>query len=76
MEQISVYDEVIAKAGSAKALQEGLGEKSLQTVCNWKERGFPANRCRAIAEMTGISVKRLRPDDWHDYWPEAEKEAA
>lgn len=25
---------------------------------------------KTLEALTGISVKELRPDDWHRYWPE------
>ena len=43
---------------------------SYQTVNNWKRRGVPVHRCKPLERLTGVSVKRLRPNDWRDYWPE------
>ena len=59
-------------AGLAAALSDAQQVVSVQAVCNWRERGFPANKCKAIEALVGVSVVRLRPDDWRDYWPEAE----
>ena len=70
----ALYAEVIAKAGSLSELATALGE-SPQTVSNWRHRSFPAHRCKAIEALTGISVRRLRPDDWRMYWPEPAKVA-
>jgi DNA-binding transcriptional regulator YdaS (Cro superfamily) len=69
MRDDKTYREVTEKAGGASALARSLGE-SIQTVINWRDRGFPPKRCKAIEALTGVDVKRLRPDDWADYWPE------
>ena len=66
----TVFDEVVAKAGSIKSLQTALGERSLQAVCNWRTRGFPVNKCQRISALYGVPVQRLRPHDWRAYWPE------
>jgi hypothetical protein len=63
------YEEAIAKAGSIKAIAVALNE-SLATVCNWRHRGIPPNKAKALEALTGISVRRLRPKDWHEYWPD------
>ena len=47
-----------------------LGE-SKQAVHNWHRRGYPADKCKALEALTGISVRLLRPDDWQKYWPDA-----
>lgn len=65
----------ISKAGSeaelARLLSRELGKPvSYQTVNNWKRRGVPVHRCKPLERLTGVSVKRLRPNDWRDYWPE------
>ena len=59
----------IAAAGGLAKLAGALDETS-QAVSNWRTRGVPANRCKAIEAATGVSVQRLRPADWHDYWPD------
>ena len=65
-----VYEEIIgAFGGSATALAAALGEPNVATVMNWRTRGIPARKARAIERLTGISVQRIRPDDWRDYWP-------
>ncbi len=58
----------IDRKGSAQALADALGVTP-QVVSNWKTRGVPANMCKAIEAVTGVSVRELR-DDWRDYWPE------
>lgn len=75
MENASTYDAVMAKAGGPASLAKHLGENPA-TVCNWKARGFPAHRCKAIEALTGVSVRLLRPDDWRDYWPEQPRKTA
>jgi len=73
MDDQSAYDEVTGIAGGAAVIARALDE-SIQTVINWRDRGFPPRKCKAIEALTGVSVKRLRPNDWADYWPEAENE--
>lgn len=63
-----LFAEVVREAGSLTALADALGETP-QLVSNWRHRSFPANKCKAIEAITGISVQRLRPDDWREYWP-------
>ena len=65
----ALFDEVVRKAGGLSALAKMLDE-SLQAVSNWRSRGFPASKCKAIERATGVDVRRLRPDDWRDYWPD------
>lgn len=44
-------------------------------VSNWRTRGVPVNKCAAIERISKGSVMRwdLRPDDWHEIWPELRK---
>lgn len=66
----------IDRLGGATAVARSLGE-SVQTVCNWLDRGVPASKAKGVEKLTGISVRELRPSDWHLYWPaEAPKRAA
>jgi DNA-binding transcriptional regulator YdaS (Cro superfamily) len=67
---MDAFDEVMTKAGGPANLARLLGEDGPAIVCNWRTRGFPARRCKAIEAITGVSVKRLRPDDWADFWPD------
>jgi hypothetical protein len=62
-------------ADALSVIAEALGA-SLQTVCNWRQRGVPPNKCRAFASLTGVSVRKLRPRDWRDYWPDEPAPAA
>jgi len=65
-----VYEEIIEAVGSPTALARALGEPNVTTVINWRSRGIPANKAKAIEALTGVSVQRTRPDDWREYWPE------
>ena len=56
--------------GSPTKLAAALDIDSTPRVCNWRDRGIPADVARKIESLTGISVKVLRPNDWHMYWPE------
>lgn len=49
-------------------------DESLQVLSNWKTRGIPASKCKAIEALSGVSVRLLR-EDWRDYWPELAKPA-
>lgn len=41
-----------------------------QTVQSWVREGrVPANYAPALADLTGVPVWELRPDDWHRIWP-------
>lgn len=42
---------------------------SRQALNHWRTRGVPPNYCNAFSAATGISVKLLRPGDWHEFWP-------
>lgn len=66
---IDLYTRMIELAGGVNALAEHL-DQTATTVSNWRKREVPPIHCRAIEALTGISVKELRPDDWHKYWPE------
>ena len=66
------YAEVLLASGdpgSMTQLADKLGV-TVQTVNNWRYRGFPPDKCKAIESITGISVKRLLPGEWQKYWPE------
>ena len=59
--------------GGATALANALGV-SPSMVTNWakKRRPVPVKRCVEIEKLTNgmVSRKDLRPDDWHEIWPE------
>jgi len=65
---------IVAAGGLAKLA--GALDETAQAVSNWRSRGVPANRCKAIEAATGVSVQRLRPMDWQDYWPDADHVAS
>lgn len=64
-------DDAAAKVGGFKALADRLGV-SKSAVWQWKEEGrqVPIEHCWPIERETGVSRRRLRPDDWQDIWPE------
>ncbi len=62
------FDAVVEKM-TVSAIAAALSEK-VQTVSNWRSRGIPPNRCKAIEALTGVSVRKLRPHDWSEYWPD------
>lgn len=76
---MNAIERAIKTAGSATRLARTLGV-SVQAVCFWRDgrRGIPVEKCFAIERATNGAVTRrdLRPDDWHEIWPElAEQEA-
>lgn len=76
---MNAIERAINIAGNATRLANLLGV-SVQAVCFWRDgrRGIPVEKCTAIERATGGAVTRrdLRPDDWHEIWPElAEQEA-
>ena len=73
MDTVAIYERVIERFGGSPAkLAEALSERGAATVCNWRARGIPPNRAKAIEALTGISVRELRPLDWQEYWPDAD----
>lgn len=73
MDTETLFTRVLAHFdGSPAKLAKALDE-STPVVCNWKSRGIPASRAKAIQALTGIPVQQIRPNDWRDYWPDAEQ---
>lgn len=70
MSQEQAFDDGVAAVGNLTALAAALDE-TIQTLSNWRVRGVPANKCKRFEAITGVSVRRLRPTDWHEYWPDA-----
>lgn len=62
-----------SKRGSGIALAKAL-QVSQPTVSDWctGKKRVPVERCAAIERATNGAVTRkdLRPDDWHEIWPE------
>lgn len=75
---MNALNEAIEAAGSQSALARLIGAAGQSTVGNWVSRGalVPVEFCVAVESATGVSRKRLRPDDWQRYWPELAKEAS
>lgn len=71
----ATFHEVVARAKGLSNLARALGV-SRQVASNWRHRSFPPSRCKQIEAVTGVSVKRLRPDDWQTFWPAEAKPSA
>lgn len=71
MKTKDALDRVAEAIGKDQPLAEALGV-SPQVLSNWKDRGVPARYCARIAKLSNgaVSLQELRPDDWHDYWPD------
>lgn len=64
-----VFELVVSRAGSIAKLKKDLEAKSIQHVANWQYRGIPVRYVAVIHRLYGIPIKKLRPDDWADFWP-------
>ena len=66
----------LEQRGAASDLAERLGVPPV-SVSHWsrKQRTIPIVRCVQIEKLTNGAVTRkdLRPDDWHEIWPELAK---
>ena len=65
-------ERAITLLGGTSALATAIGV-SLSAPCMWRKRGtVPLAHCYAIEKATEGEVGRrnLRPDDWHQIWPE------
>lgn len=69
------FSDVLARFGTLTEFARAVGVRP-QLVNHWRERGFPVSRCKDIERLTGVSVRRLRPADWQDYWPEVQPSEA
>ncbi len=69
-------DVVARQLGGRSVMAASLGVTHA-ALGNWKVRGVPIERCVAIERLGGgcITRKDLRPDDWHDIWPELAQQA-
>ncbi len=68
-------DEAAQVFGSKKALAKQLtanGHKTSETaIGNWRTRGVPIKAAVKIAALVPkVTRQRLRPDDYHEIWPE------
>lgn len=63
--------DAIAKAGSQSALGRLMGH-SQALVHKWLNSSKPLGEkhCVKMEKLLGIHRSRLRPEDWHDIWPE------
>lgn len=71
---IDALECAISQVGGTSALASMIGV-SPSAPCMWRKRGVvPLAHCYAIEKATAGSVNRrdLRPDDWHQIWPDLE----
>ena len=75
---MNALSEAIEKAGSQAELARLIGAAGQSTVGNWVSRKqlVPVEFCTAVEVATGVSRKRLRPDDWQKHWPELAPQGA
>lgn len=55
-----IVEEVIARYGGVKAVQQRFGYKEPMAVYNWRARGIPKSLIADIHMDTGIDIKRLQ----------------
>ena len=62
-----------AGRGEAARIARELGVKPV-VVSRWQSgvKPVPMERCAPLERLTDLKVRRwhLRPDDWHEIWPE------
>jgi DNA-binding transcriptional regulator YdaS (Cro superfamily) len=62
-----------APRGSAVAISRALGVSEVM-VSQWSKgvKAVPVKRCAALEAAThgAVTRKDLRPNDWHELWPE------
>jgi hypothetical protein len=75
MDYAAMFDAAIDAGGGLGAVAAKLGDTP-QTVANWRKRGVPANRALRFHQITGVSLKLIRPKDWREYWPDLDGEPA
>lgn len=72
---LAAVREAVDVAGGPSNFARAL-EVSPQMVSQWvsdnptRNRPVAARHCKLIEKLYGISRRRLRPDDWHRYWPD------
>lgn len=66
-------NDYFVRHGQKSALARVIGVPAI-LVTQWSlgQRPVPIARCKAIEDATAGAVTRrdLRPDDWHEIWPE------
>lgn len=74
LSSVHPLDLVAREVGGRAALAIALGVTTA-ALGNWKVRGVPVERCVGIERLgNGLVTRRdLRPNDWHDIWPEHEE---
>ena len=70
MDAESIFCQVLKHFDDSPAKLARALNETTPVVCNWRARGIPANKAKAVEALTGISVRAIRPDDWNAYWPE------
>lgn len=70
VENESAASEAVRLMGGPIAAARELNVNNYQTVQSWLRVGIPAKYCARIEAITGVDRKRLRPQDWADYWPD------
>ena len=72
---LAAVREAVALAGGPSNLARAL-EVTPQMVSQWvsdnpvRNRPVAARHCKRIEDLYGVGRHRLRPDDWHRYWPD------
>jgi len=67
---MNALDMAIERAGGVGKLAAAI-DVGQSVVSNWRAReSVPPEHCAAIELATGVSRKRLRPNDWARIWPE------
>ncbi|MDY7807577.1 YdaS family helix-turn-helix protein [Burkholderia stagnalis] len=72
---LAAVREAVDLAGGPSNLARAL-EVTPQMVSQWisdnpvRNRPVAARHCKLIENLYGIGRRRLRPGDWHRYWPE------
>lgn len=77
----SAWEEAVRLAGGPTAMAKICSTSdevvTKQQVVNWLNRPpftGPAKHAVAVESATGVSRRRLRPQDWQKYWPKADEE--
>ncbi len=62
--------DAIRQIGGAAEMARRVEAPSYQSVQSWRKSGVPVKYCRKVADLTGVALSALRPNDWQDIWPE------